>query len=49
MKLICAWCGKTILDGELPVSHGMCENCRDIRFEPWKRKVSQIDNNKGTP
>jgi hypothetical protein len=31
MKVICAWCGLLIRDGDpkLPISHGLCVNCKD--------------------
>jgi len=27
MKIICAWCGKTLEDGPPPISHGICDEC----------------------
>ena len=33
IKVVCAWCGITIQDGQLDkdgrVSHGMCKKCAD--------------------
>ena len=29
MKTICAWCQAVLNDGEEPVSHGICADCRD--------------------
>ena len=26
-KIICAWCGKVMKEGEEPVSHGICKEC----------------------
>jgi len=28
MIIKCAWCNKTIQDGDLPVSHGICKECK---------------------
>ena len=30
MVLICAWCNRTLRRGSGPVSHGICERCRQI-------------------
>jgi hypothetical protein len=27
LKLICAWCGKVMREGEEPASHGICPEC----------------------
>lgn len=27
MKVICAWCGKTVEEGDGLISHGMCADC----------------------
>ncbi len=27
MKIVCAWCGKTLQEGKEPVSHGICADC----------------------
>jgi len=33
MKVVCAWCGKTLKDGPPePLSHGICEACRAQHF-----------------
>lgn len=28
IKVICAWCKKTMKDGSTPASHGICPRCR---------------------
>jgi hypothetical protein len=32
MKTVCAWCGAVIRDGDPPVSHGICPECRNSFF-----------------
>lgn len=32
LKVVCAWCGKTMHDGVEPVSHGICRPCLAIHF-----------------
>lgn len=32
MKCVCAWCEKVIRDGEEPITHGCCEECRQKFF-----------------
>ena len=32
LKVVCAWCGKTMHDGVEPVSHGICRSCLAIHF-----------------
>jgi hypothetical protein len=29
MKVICAWCGKILQEGENPASHGICPSCAE--------------------
>lgn len=29
LRLECAWCGTTIRDGKLPISHGCCKACSE--------------------
>lgn len=26
-KVVCAWCGKTLVEGLQPTSHGICHRC----------------------
>ena len=33
-KVICAWCGCRLRDGEAPASHGICEICERRFFSP---------------
>ena len=28
-KIVCAWCSKTMREGIYPITHGICELCRD--------------------
>jgi hypothetical protein len=28
---VCAWCGAIVRDGIEPVSHGMCQSCRQAQ------------------
>ena len=42
IKVVCAWCGRTMKDGEPgpngEVSHGICEKCRrELENEPPPR------------
>jgi len=37
IKLICAWCGKIMREGEDPPSHGICEPCKEKFLEKIKR------------
>ena len=31
-KVVCAWCGKTLVEGLQPTSHGICHRCeRDFK------------------
>jgi rRNA maturation endonuclease Nob1 len=39
LKLVCAWCGKTMREGDEPASHGICEVC-------YESVVRRIENNK---
>jgi hypothetical protein len=32
LRIVCAWCGTTIRDGNDPASHGICAAC-DARLE----------------
>jgi hypothetical protein len=34
LKVICAWCGKTMKEGSEPASHGICPDCRGKHFPP---------------
>lgn len=27
LKVVCAWCGKVLVEGSGPVSHGICAEC----------------------
>ena len=39
MKIICAWCNKTIKEGDdIEVSHGICESC----YAKERAKLKQI-------
>ena len=29
MKVICAWCGKVLQEGDEPISHGICPECKE--------------------
>jgi hypothetical protein len=31
-RLICGWCQRVLREGSEPVSHGICEACRDVHF-----------------
>ena len=33
MKIICAWCGVIMQEGDAPVSHGICPTCEKTFFE----------------
>jgi len=35
-KIICAWCEKVLVEGPEPISHGICEECRDREIEGIK-------------
>jgi len=44
MQTICAWCGKPknveFIDPELPISHGICEECvSKMKNEPLEKPV----------
>jgi hypothetical protein len=48
LKVICAWCTKTIefeeLDGEFSesaISHGICEPCKDKALEELLNEIPQ--------
>ena len=28
-RIVCAWCGKILVKGPPPISHRICESCRD--------------------
>lgn len=28
MKVVCAWCGVVLAEGDEPVSHGLCQPCK---------------------
>lgn len=28
MRLVCAWCDRVLVEGDGPVSHGICDACR---------------------
>lgn len=32
LKTVCAWCSVLIHDGALPLSHGICAECREREF-----------------
>jgi PAS domain-containing protein len=42
MKRLCAWCGKDLGGGKAsaedssPVSHGICDECAAVHFQPYK-------------
>ena len=42
LKLVCAWCGVTIREGnaEADVSHGICASC-------FEREMDNLNNAKG--
>lgn len=45
MKTVCAWCGSVISDGNDPISHGICQDCRKIMlFEEEHTLQSFIDS-----
>ena len=31
-RMLCAWCGCVIRDGDLPISHGLCSSCERRYF-----------------
>lgn len=39
LKVICAWCGKTIRKGRGPISHGMCPKCERTMEEELNAKA----------
>ena len=39
MRVVCAWCGTTIVAGRSPPSHGICPECE--RTEGQKQEASQ--------
>lgn len=46
--VICAWCYKTINDGILPASHGICEQCKhDIMLPLLKPEEWQPEDHQG--
>lgn len=30
IKVVCAWCKKTLVEGDEPISHGICPDCKAI-------------------
>jgi hypothetical protein len=35
LRVVCAWCGLTIRDGMLPISHGICSKCqKELEDDP---------------
>ena len=39
-KVVCGWCDRTLKDGSLPASHGICPRCMEeqrARFHVWQR------------
>jgi hypothetical protein len=45
-KLVCSWCGKTIREGETPVSHGICVACAEKHYPEGKdpRPIERKDD-----
>lgn len=37
-KIICAWCQKILVEGLEPISHGICDPCRDEVIKELKGK-----------
>ena len=31
-RVVCAWCKKVIEEGDIPESHGICNECRALYF-----------------
>lgn len=44
LRLVCAWCERTIRAGAGPVSHGICEECRE-GVRPWNVDRGGTDTN----
>lgn len=44
-RIVCAWCGKVLVAGPEPTSHGICEPCRDKVLEDLK-KVKHFEGKK---
>ena len=42
LKVVCAWCGKTMHDGVEPVSHGICRPCLAIHFPEFSRIPKEL-------
>jgi len=43
MRVICAWCGKLIREGDEPISHGICEECYQKLLEFLKELKQKKD------
>lgn len=38
-KVVCAWCGAVLKDGEEPISHGICELCSEKVLKTLRRSA----------
>jgi len=46
MKVICAWCGKVLQDGDPkePISHGICSKCAKDVLKDFEKVKEHNDN-----
>lgn len=35
-RIVCAWCNKILVPGPEPISHGICDSCREKVIEDLK-------------
>ncbi len=47
IKLVCAWCGKVLTEGEEPISHGICSECSKKEMEEWNDKKKRTKSREG--
>jgi len=47
MKVVCAWCNKTLKDDKLndkEVSHGICKSCKEIEYNRFIKTKKYKEN-----
>lgn len=40
-KVTCAWCDRVLRDGILPISHGICPECKTKAMEEISTKIGE--------
>lgn len=42
LKVQCAWCGVTVREGKLPVTHGACRSCADKMLAQMEKEKPNV-------